>query len=119
MIISPEKIVFENTTDIVDYVSRGMIPTRKNFEKVMLKVRCPDETEVAEDEVYIPNRIFINCDENALNDALTRVYENRVRNRNITLAVVGIAALSLLIGKASSSKKKNSDSDDDINVDDD
>ena len=115
MIISPEKMVFEDSTDVIDYVSKGMVPTRKNFEKVMLRVRCPDSVK-RNDEVYIPNHIFINCDNDTMYKCLDRVYKNRVRNRNITLGIVGIVAAALLIGKVSDSKKEKVESTDTIYV---
>jgi hypothetical protein len=117
MIINPEKMVFENTTDIVDYVSRGLPPTRKNFEKVMLKVRCPDSEEHESNEVHIHERLFINCDNDTMTEALNRVYENRIRNRNITIAVVGIVAMGLIFGKMSNGKHKKHKDEEDVNVD--
>ena len=77
MITKPENVLFESTTDVVDYVSKGMIPTRKNFEKVMLKVKCPDEAK-EEGQVYVPKNLFIECDNATMNEALHRVYENRI-----------------------------------------
>lgn len=112
MLFNPEKMVFETSYDVVDYVSKGFVPSRKNFEKVMSKVRIPDDEKV-EGQVYIPSNLFIDCDIDTMNYALNRVYENRVKNRNITLAMVGIVLAGVLFGKVSG-KKKEKEKDNDI-----
>lgn len=113
MIIKPEKMVFEDTNDIIDYVSRGMVPTRKNFEKVMFKVRCPDTNDKKEEnQVYIPEHLFINCSESDLAYALDRVYENRRRNQKIGIAAILITiGIGCLLGGAASNNKKKEESE--------
>lgn len=106
MLIKPEKLKFENSTDIVDYVSKGMIPRRKDFEKVLSRVNCPD-VEAIPNQVYIPETIFIDCDPDTMNTVIRRMYENRVRNRNICFVVAGVVAAGLLF-----SKFRNKDTDD-------
>lgn len=118
MLGNPKKMVFESTNDVVDYVSKGMIPSRKNFEKVMLRIRRPDTTH-EEGQVYIPEHLFINCDNETLNSTLERIYANRVRNRNITIGVIGgIAAVLLFGGMSSKKNKKDYDFDDIDDLDD-
>lgn len=114
MFTDPTKIVFENTNDVIDYVSRGMVPSRKNFEKVMCAVRFPTPEGATSEEgsVNIPARLFIDCDTDTMNEALQRVYENRVRNRNIGLGVIGIIAAGLIFGKVSGKKKDKNNVDD-------
>ena len=116
MLTKPEKILFESPSDIVDYVSKGMVPSGKNFERVMLKVRMPDDNNHEPDlkEVYIPERAMINCDSHTMEMALRRVYENRVRNRNITLALIGTAAITLLLGSMGSKKNDKHNEEDTI-----
>lgn len=115
MLTDPTKMVFENTNDVIDYVSKGMVPTRKNFEKVMFAVRypTPEGATPEEGQVRIPDRIFINCDNDTMNEALHRVYQNRVRNRNIGIGIVGVIAAGLIFGKLSNKYKD----DDDDNID--
>ena len=118
MIINPEKMVFENTTDIIDYVSRGLPPTKKNFEKIIFKVKHPDSEETGTNEVYIPERLFINCDNDTMTEALNRVYANRIRNRNVAITTaIGIVAIGLIFGKMSSGKHKKDKDEDDVNTD--
>ena len=114
MIIKPERIVFEDKRDVIDYVSRGMVPTRKNFERVMYKVRCPDDEK--SDDFYIPSRLFIDCDTDTMNEALQRVYENRVRNRNIALAITGVVVAGIIIGGVRSKNNSANSTDDDIEI---
>ena len=120
--MKPEKIAFEYASDVVDYVSRGMVPTKKNFEKVINKVKNPDEDDpTTTNEVYIPSRIFINCDKDTMDIALRRVYENRVRNRNIGIGIIGAMAIGLLIGGIASRSKdheENNRLDDEYDDDD-
>ena len=119
MLTNPEKIVFESTDDIVDYVSKGIIPTRKNFEKIIIKVASPDaygSTKVDRESVHIPEHLFINCDKETMRQAVARVYENRVRNRKITLGILGTIALGLLIGGINSGKKNDDDEDDEDDI---
>ena len=112
MLTDPSKIVFESTNDVVDYVSRGFVPSRKNFERVMLAVRVPTPDGVIPEKgtVSVPERLFINCDNNTMNAALQRVYENRVRNRNIGIGIMaGIVIAGLVFGGKSSCKKHKDD----------
>ena len=112
MLINPEKLVFENPYDVINYVSKGMVPTKKNFDKVISKVRFPDNDDSNHNEKpYIPNRLFIDCDTETMYMALNQVYKNRVRNRNISVGLLAILAAGLLIGGARS-KSKSDDKDD-------
>ena len=113
MIINPEKMVFENTIDIADYVSRGLPPTRKNFEKLIIKIRKPDTEEPAKPgELYISDRLFINCDNDTMDKTLTRVYENRIHNRNLTIGgVIGLIIAGIFIGGVSRKNSKNEETD--------
>lgn len=116
MLIKPEKIVFETPNDIIDYVSRGMVPCRKNFEQLMYHVRVPDDQiiEVKEKrDIYVPAEMFIDIDQATFEATMRRVYENRVRNRNITLGIVGAVAVVAFVGgvcKHNSDKKESNSS---------
>lgn len=112
-IINPEKIVFETNVDIIDYVTRGLPPTKKNFEKVISKVINPDPDENSTCEVgknvYIPGRLFFKCDNDTMEQALTRVYENRIHNRNMMLAAAGVVIAGIIFGSIKSNSKKKED----------
>lgn len=110
MLMKPEKIAFEYANDVVDYVSRGMVPSRKNFEKIINKVKNPDEDDsITTNEVYIPKKIFINYDKDTMDITMRRVYENRVRNRNIGIGIIGAMVLGLLIGGIASRSNDHED----------
>lgn len=91
--INPERIVFEDEMDLVDYVGRGMIPSKKNFEKFIVKVRNPSDGLGEGDisQVCVSKNMFLG-DYNAesMDRLLTRMYENRVHNRNVMMAIGGI-----------------------------
>ena len=98
MIIKADNIAFENKNDIIDYVSKGFVPTRKNFENVMHKVHCPDNDNVkTPGNIYVHENLFMDCDKEELEEVLRRVYNNRVRNRNFMLTTIGLVTLGLFI----------------------
>lgn len=121
IITKPEKILFETQDDIIDYIGRGLPPTKKNFCK--LKDAISDvkfdqklkenstisETKVAGKDVIIPSHLVLNIDDETFNNILDRMYKNRVRTCKITLGVVCVAALALAIGGHKSSKSKDED----------
>ena len=89
MLIDPTKVVFETKDDIVDYVSKGLFPpTQSQFDQVMHKVKNPDESTDCSlgfrkgKEVIITNEVMSDEEKQILADVLTRVYGNRVQNRN-------------------------------------
>lgn len=97
--IKPENVVFENRSDVVDYVALGLAPTRKNFVKVMAAIDRDDEA-VANDEnlsrkVFIPDKVLNITDED-FKQVIHRVYEDRRRNRNMVLGAVGVVAVGVL-----------------------
>lgn len=114
-IISPEKIVFETEADLIDYVTKGFVPTKKSFEKFMSKMYNPNgEDEVRDpnsNEVFIPDRVFFNCDRDTMDMVLRQVYANRVRNRNIMLTAIGVIGGIMLIGTIRGGHKKKDDDD--------
>ena len=105
MIVNPEKICFETTDDVIDYVSAGLPPTKKNFEKVITKVKKPDtylgdayyrNAPRAGIEVIIDESVINPSDRNAIDYTLRRVYKNRIRNRNTALIASGVIGLGIL-----------------------
>ena len=95
MLVDPKRVVFETKEDIVDYVTKGFFPPMEsNFNEVMNKVRNPDNASDPNlvckrgKEVIIDNSVVSDEDRQILDEVLTKVYENRVRNRNITLATI-------------------------------
>lgn len=117
MIINPDKIVFNSELDVVDYVSKGLVPTRKNFLNLMDKMSNPDSDGEPRDpqskDIYLPERVLINCDSETMNSVLRQVYANRVRNRNIVLTVIGVVGGIMLIGTIRGGCKKKDKDDDD------
>lgn len=101
MITNPTKILFENEKDVIDYVTKGLPPTKKNFAKLINGLSNND------DSIHIGENMASNeIDHEMISHALNIVYENRVKNRNVTiLAMVGLFATGLFIGTTTASHK--------------
>lgn len=129
IITKPEKIVFETQNDIIDYVGRGLPPTKKNFSKLKNAIKDANNLreqdsedylstyedlygdKIAGKDVIVSPHLMLNIDDETFNNILDRMYKNRVRTCKITLGVVCIAALALAVGGCKSSKKENDDID--------
>lgn len=118
-IIKPERVAFETDVDIIDYVSRGMVPTKKNFEKIAYKLLNPDENDIPkiDDNVYISQDLLGYRDPETMEFVLRRVYANRVRNRNIAFGIAGAIGGIVLLSMLSSHRKKKHISDIELNID--
>ena len=105
MLTNPKMIKFESRRDVVDYVTRGLLPPlRKDFNKVMAKLANPDDLIDIQSkmgkEVVIPCDIVDKKTQQAMKELMEEVYENRVKNRNKLFMVIGgTAILSYLIGR--------------------
>lgn len=119
MIINPNRIQFETKNDVIDYVTKGLPPSRKNFDIAMSVLRNSNEDVVTESEFesdvinVIPmtnNSIIPNDhDREMIDAALTRVYENRIRNRNIAIGITGVVVAGIIICGIKSHNKKDDD----------
>ena len=85
--VNPEKILFEDQNDVIDFVAVGLPPTKKNFDKVIAAIgreeglpKLPKET--------------ISLSDDDLKAVLNRVYE--VNKRNYTIG--GIVAGTIILG---------------------
>ncbi len=99
MITDPKNIVFENSRDIVDYISKGIPPTKRQYERVMYAVNHPlkkgqslDGIDVVIYEEDIVNWSNSNYIQNAVNEILDEIHRNRVRNAEIAIAT-GLAVM--------------------------
>ena len=114
MIIKPEKVVFESSSDVIDYITKGLPPTKKNFNAVMdaFNNEVPEgQTQIPGVNIIIPRDAKLEIDNEAFNKICRQVYKNRIRNRNLVIGVT--AALTVgAIGVGRSRKKcKNCDED--------
>lgn len=102
MLTKPENLKFEKPEDYIDYVARGFIPSKANFTNVKAAVADPNE--------LLDKCMNVNSQQ-MLNICLDRIYEDRLRNRRITIgAFIGMLILGLFIGKAvNNSHKKDED----------
>jgi len=115
LLVKPENVVYETQYDIVDYVTKGLPPSRKNLNRVMATVYQPHSSESlqekAPDVIAISTDLFPSNNNDEFGLMLNRVYENNVRNRNFAIAgIVGAFALGIFVG---GSCHKSKDKDDD------
>lgn len=115
MIINPARIEFENSDDIIDYVSKGFPPSKKHFYELMDKVEYPDSisdyarySPKAGKQVIVTERIIPEEERATYEYILSRVYHNRVKRRNKRIALGIVIGLGLIIGGG---RKKSSDHD--------
>lgn len=114
MIINPERIVFESTNDIVDYISKGFPPTKNQFDRLMTAVNNPVDSRESRrpgydviitkecvkdwnDPVYVQNTV---------NEILNEVYKNKVAMRNTVIATGAVVIVGgIAIAALGNSKK--------------
>lgn len=97
MITNPEKIYFESTDDAVNYVSKGLVPRKKDYEKLVNALNNEEGNGIRFSEDVTTNA-------DAVAHVLDIIYTNRVKHRNISIAAMAgffIAGI-FLGGKASS-----------------
>lgn len=98
IIVNPEMVAFENTKDIVDYIGKGIPPTRKQFNRLMERVKnpLPNDTDPKAPENL--SKIIIREEDIAnwrsseyvqaeVTKVLEQMYADRIRNRNIAIGV--------------------------------
>lgn len=104
-IIDPVFVEFESEEDIIDYLTRGIVPGRKNAKKVFNAIRNPLTEEEAKikigSEVVIRDNLIPVNDVDIFERTVRRAYENRVKNRNnmicgASFIVAGVLTRSLL-----------------------
>lgn len=113
LLTKPDAIKFDSTRDIVDYVSKGLPPTKKNYTALMNSVHAPtaNAAETKNGEVFIDEQLFINCDKETFEAVLDQIYENRIRNRNIAIGIGAAAVVGLVFGIHKHNEKENEDED--------
>ena len=96
MLIKPEKILFENINDVIDYITKGFPPTKNNYDKIIFKIMNPDNPQCDDtnDSVSISKDDLKKIDRGALIYTLDRVYQNKINNTKH--AAIGIGAGLLL-----------------------
>lgn len=114
MNVKVSKIKFESTNDVVEYVSKGRVPSKKNFESLMTSITDGSKVVIPNNITGLPERKEYYQKEmrarQQLRDILTVVYASRKKNRRkliligalVGLGVVtGVGAITYMIGKHS------------------
>lgn len=110
MYINPSKLVFEDKNDIVDYVSKGLPPKKKDLEKVIDAIHGRPVDDPANEIVINPDLFIIEPDE--FEDVIRRIYENNCRKRNYMIAAACIAGVILIGAKIAKHAKEKKEQDD-------
>lgn len=115
--IDPTKIKFESQSDVIDYVTKGLPPKKKDFEALMSAIEDRSTAPTTE-ENNNPNHVVIapgvefDMDDDALSNALHQIYGNRRHNRNILIgAAVVVGALVFMGGSHQHSRIKELESE--------
>lgn len=120
--IKPEKLIFENERDVIDYVAKGLPPKKENFNNVMkalhekpIEIISNDEVDFDEleaeldsyddDKVEISPRVLNNIDPDTMEMVLRRVYDDNVRTRNTIIAIAGLTGVVIIGGMLFGGKK--------------
>jgi len=116
--MNPAQIQFESQNDVIDYVTKGLPPRKKDFQSLMdaIEHRSPDDASVDKENpgsrVIIRQGIEFDMDDDALVNALNHIYKNRVHNRNILIgAGVVIGALVFMGGMKQHNRIKELESE--------
>lgn len=93
MLIPPEKMVFENTMNMVDYVGKGLPPTRKNYKKFVQAINYASDEEPVNPDTG-QKRFVVDMPHDELVQILNQVYEDNRHNTMMTVGsfFVGVAA---------------------------
>ena len=118
MITNPKNINFESQRDVFDYVTKGLPPTKKNFETLKLAVNNPIDDTIAKTyagkQAAINSSIMSEEDIKVFKNALDVIYQNRIKNTKTTLlAFAGIFVAGLLIGGSTGAKMEKEKLDND------
>lgn len=99
MFMDPKKAVFTSVEDLVDYVEKGLPPTKSDFEQVIEKIKMPNSVadptllQKTGKEVIVTDLVVKKGNAETIEAVLNRIYENR-RSRYktglIAVAVIGI-----------------------------
>ena len=101
LVAKPHQIQFDSKESIIDYVSRGLPPTKKNYQLLKEKIQNPDNeySDVTPGkDVIINEDLFNGINRQEFEEILDRVYKNQVRNRNITIGILGTVAIVCIAG---------------------
>lgn len=108
MIINPKNLKFETQNDVIAYVSKGIPPTRKDFDRF---IKAVGDSEQHGNGPYIPSGI-LKIDSDEMKEVLRAVYENNRRNTLIGECLIagslllGIGIGCIFVGKGDGSNEK-------------
>jgi hypothetical protein len=89
--IKPTEIDFESENDVIDYVSKGIAPMRKDFDNLISMISDEDTAPYCMSGIIDKDRFI---------DGLTRVYENNCRKRNALVIGLGVITIASIAGAA-------------------
>jgi len=110
---NPRGTKFDTKEDIINYVTKTLLPPPKEyFNELIEKVRIPDArdddnlSKKIGKEVVIKDDVMTEEERKMMEQTLTTVYQNRVKNRNKLLIVGGQLILtSIILGVLFSRKR--------------
>lgn len=95
-ILDPERVHYTTTMDVVDYITKGLPPSQKQFDHLVANL---DDLNAAGFQCNPGALSNWQCDPvlmGEIKDVLTEVHKNQVKNRNKAIAAGAAAALVAL-----------------------
>jgi len=80
MKISSSRVVLENNTDLINYVTKGLSPSKKDFQQL--------KEDMQNGKLLDPDRNIINT--NITPEDLQLIYNNKMQNELVALIVGGV-----------------------------
>lgn len=120
IMMDPSKLVFESDNDVIDYVTKGLIPPRKkNFDLVMSALKSYSENPIIEEggamysysisddgkDISIKMKNIAHPD--SLKECMERVQKNRTNNMKKVLIGAGVISILIIGGHVKMIKKRD------------
>jgi hypothetical protein len=121
MFIKPKRIKFENRNDIIDYVAKGVIPSKENYNNLSDGIRNPFKAQEELDDAkgyqpVIEDYALEGISREDMSDIIYQIYKDRVNNRNNIIKIASTAAAVSVFAAISAKKKSKEKSKNKINL---
>lgn len=104
MLSDPKNILFENSTDLVDYVTLGLPPAKRKYIEFRNAIQNPvssedDLSQYARKQVAVRGNLVEHLTQEELYEILDRVYTNQRKNYTVGLGIgIGVAIVAGCVG---------------------